>query len=74
MGVNQLKVPDKVENAGYDFIENKIRHIWFGLIEAWIPFREARKSVKEQDELKKNGLKVSEYKHATTDEVSHDML
>jgi len=48
--------------------------MWTGLVEAWIPFREARKNAKQQDALKKQGLKVSEYQHDTTDEVSHDMI
>jgi hypothetical protein len=46
MGVNQSKITKEVENAGYDFIENKIRNMWTGLVEAWIPFREARKNLK----------------------------
>ena len=43
MGVNLSKITRQVQDAGYDFIENKIRHMWTGLIEAWIPYREARK-------------------------------
>jgi hypothetical protein len=67
MGVNQGKLARKAEDSGYDYIENKIRHMWHGLIEAWIPYREARKDQKQKTALQKAGLKVSEYQHETTD-------
>ena len=46
MGVNQSKLTRKAEDAAYDAIENKTRHMWTGVIDNWIPYREARKDQK----------------------------
>ena len=48
MGVKTTDMSKRVREVGLDFIEKSIVHMWNGLLEYWIPYREARHDKKEQ--------------------------
>ena len=59
------------EETGLDFIEKSIVHMWNGLLEYWIPYREARHDPSEQQKLKtKLGITTKEYLHQNKHKVT----
>jgi len=47
MGVKPADMSKRVRETGLDYIEKGIVHLWNGLLEYWIPYREARHDKKE---------------------------
>lgn len=71
MGVKPDEMSKRVRETGLDFIEKSIVHMWNGLLEYWIPYREARHDPSEQQKLKtKLGITTKEYLHQNKHKVT----
>ena len=70
MGVRPDEMTRRVREAGLDYIEKSIVHMWNGLLEYWLSYRQARHEPKKQEQLKqKLGIITQNYSHQN----KHDM-